>query len=47
MCVISLIVFTDNVYERVTIFKPNGFSLHSINIILHNNKDYTWDYKTL
>ena len=23
------------------------FSLHSINIILHNNKDYTWEYKTL
>ena len=37
MCVISLIVFTNTVHGHVTIFIPNGFSLHS-NFTHHEHK---------
>ena len=57
MCVISLIVFSDDYLGHVRTFYTNGFSLHSNHtngfslhsnyIQIHNNIDYPWGYKHL
>ena len=47
MCVISLIVFTDPIKDMFGHYILNGFSLHSNYIQIHNNKDYSWEYKHL
>ena len=45
MCVISLIVFTDQYQGMFGHFILNGFALHSNYIKIHDNKDYSWEYK--
>ena len=44
MCVISLIVFTDQYQGHVWTFYTNGFSLYSNYIQIHKHKDSSWEY---